>query len=102
MKLPLLTLFASSLAFAQAEAPVAQPVVEPAPASVEPAPTAAAPVPQPVPEAEQKLAPTPAKEEAWYDRVKLSGKTYLRYSWDLASSSNFNEFAIDRIYLQSE
>jgi hypothetical protein len=81
---------AASVAFAQADAPRGETRrAEPEVGKYEPSAA-----PSPVPEA--------AKIEHWYDRIKLSGKTFLRYSWDFSSSRNFNEFAIDRIYLQSE
>jgi hypothetical protein len=117
MKATLLSLFVASTALAQAEGANAGAAPQPAPvqpetgqsppapqspqappssdASTQSAPTANAAYDQPV-------APLPPKCDNWYDRIKLSGRTYLRYSWDVSSNSNFNEFAIDRIYLQSE
>jgi hypothetical protein len=63
-----------------------------------------APAAAPAPVAEVPAAPKPAS--AWYDRVKLSGVTFLRYSVELTPSgglpANFNEFNFDRIYLTSE
>lgn len=42
-------------------------------------------------------------ESSWTDKVKLSGKAYLRYSYELnEAAQNANQFAIDRLYLQSE
>lgn len=52
-----------------------------------------------------KPVETPKKKEesSWFDKVKLSGRAYLRYSYELApGAQNFNEFALDRLYLQSE
>lgn len=43
------------------------------------------------------------KPSSWTDRISLSGKTYLRYTWQLdEAAGNANAFAIDRLYLQSE
>jgi hypothetical protein len=33
------------------------------------------------------------------EKVKLSGRAFLRYSYDFTSRASFNEFAIDRLYL---
>lgn len=50
-----------------------------------------------------QAAPCCEKAPSWTDRISLSGKMYLRYSYGLgADQQNANEFAIDRIYLQSE
>ncbi len=50
-------------------------------------------------------AEAPKKEEAssWTDKVKLSAKAYLRYSYELGEEArNANQFNIDRLYVQSE
>src|SRR5688572_18442067 len=49
------------------------------------------------------VKPAPPAEERWYDRVKLSGRAFVRYSVELPSGApGFNEFAVDRLYLTSE
>jgi len=50
-------------------------------------------------------AEAPKKEAAsnWTDKVKLSAKAYLRYSYELGEEAkNANQFNVDRLYLQSE
>jgi hypothetical protein len=62
----------------------------------EPSPPAAPPAP---------VAEAPKKEAAssWTDRVKLSAKAYLRYSYELGEAArNANQFNIDRLYFQAE
>ncbi|MFL5350967.1 MAG: hypothetical protein ACJ8AT_39870 [Hyalangium sp.] len=47
---------------------------------------------------------TPKKDtSSWTDKVKLSGKAYLRYSYELnKEAQHANQFNIDRLYLTSE
>jgi hypothetical protein len=47
----------------------------------------------------------PKKEAApsWTDKVKLSARAYLRYSYELGEAArNNNQFNLDRLYVQSE
>ena len=70
------------------------------------------PIPAKAPESEPVPAalpppPTLVKAEpaavSWTDRVKLSGRAYLRYSYELGDvGKNANQFALDRLYLQGE
>lgn len=47
-------------------------------------------------------APSAPQTTDWTDRISLSGKGYIRYSYTLGrDGDNFNEFAIDRLYLTS-
>ncbi len=56
------------------------------------------------PAAQPQPAETPKKDtSSWTDKVKLSGKAYLRYSYELnQEAQNANQFNLDRLYLQSE
>ena len=60
----------------------------------------------PEPQGAPPQATAPAEEHkspSWTDRVKLSGKVYLRYSFELSEpAASANQFAIDRLYLQGE
>lgn len=48
-------------------------------------------------------APKKQKETPWTDRVKLSARAYLRYSYELGEAArNNNQFSLDRAYLQGE
>jgi hypothetical protein len=43
------------------------------------------------------------KEPSWTERVKLSARAYLRYSYELGEEArNANQFNIDRLYFQGE
>lgn len=110
----LLTL-ASSAALAQ-QTPDSSPPAQPAQGTVTPAPQqapeSASPTgaPQPAPERTESKQDTPTTRPAetkpatsWTDRVKLSGRVYLRYSYELNEvGKNANQFALDRLYLQGE
>lgn len=62
----------------------------------------AEPVSPPPAESSPPAASAPAAS-SWTDKVKLSAKAYLRYSYELGQEAkNSNQFNIDRIYLQSE
>ncbi|MBF5046377.1 hypothetical protein FGE12_28435 [Aggregicoccus sp. 17bor-14] len=96
----LLTL-ATSPALAQTSEPSTPSSAQPAaPAQATPPPPEAGQVTSTTSQAEKK--PQEASG-SWIDRVKLSGKSYLRYSYDLRGpTENANSFGIDRLYLQSE
>jgi hypothetical protein len=60
---------------------------------------------QPPAAASPPAGETPKKEAAtsWTDKVKLSARAYLRYSYELGEAArNNNQFNIDRLYVQSE
>ncbi|PTL82762.1 hypothetical protein [Vitiosangium sp. GDMCC 1.1324] len=104
--LVVLATLASSAALAQAtdtstaSAPATQPQ-ETAPTS----PTGAQlPPPEKTESGKDTTTTKPeAKATSWTERVKLSGKAYLRYSYELdGPSKNANQFALDRLYLQGE
>lgn len=37
---------------------------------------------------------------AWYDKLTVKGRSYMRYSYELQSRKDFNEFDLDRIYVE--
>ena len=62
----------------------------------------ASPEPQGAPP-QATAPPRSTSRRAGTDRVKLSGKAYLRYSFELSeAAASANEFAVDRLYLQGE
>lgn len=105
----------SSAALAQQTPDTPAPANTPAPGTVTPAPQqaqdTASPTgaPQPAPERTESIKdttttrPTEPKPASWTERVKLSGRSYLRYSYELNEvGKNANQFAMDRLYLQGE
>jgi hypothetical protein len=44
-----------------------------------------------------------SKEPSWTEKVKLSARAYLRYSYELGEEArNANQFTLDRLYFQGE
>ncbi|MBI3182281.1 MAG: hypothetical protein HYZ28_09075 [Myxococcales bacterium] len=84
------------------EAKPAAPAAEAKPAEAKPAEVKAPEVKA----AEVKppeVKPEPKKESPWTDRIKFSGKAYLRYSYEIdPNRANYNEFDVDRIYLTTD
>jgi hypothetical protein len=91
------TLLATLIALGSIPA-LAQPAATPAPAPA-PVPTSSsAPPAEAAPPAER-----PKADSSWTEKVKLSARAYLRYSYELGEAArNANQFNVDRLYLQGE
>ncbi len=57
----------------------------------------------PAPAAAPSASTEAPQEPSWTDKVKLSARAYLRYSYELGEEArNANQFNVDRLYLQGE
>lgn len=103
------TLLAAALTLSATTALAQQAEPQPSiPSAQQGAPAQATPPPAESGQTTRTTEPSQPKASAtagssWIDKVKLSGKSYLRYSYETTGpKENQNAFAIDRLYLQGE